>query len=82
MYYSQTCSNNHLYTMTTCLRRPMLSLPKPIPIQSLLYKTTICLATTFLPVLSPTPTPTINGKKKKKHSKTATAKILSSRNNA
>ena len=70
MYYSQTCSNNHLYTMTTCLRRPMLSLPKPIPIQSLLYKTTICLATTFLPVLSPTPnptpTPTLNGKKKKK----------------
>ena len=72
-------------SQTTCLRRPMLSLPKPIPMQSLLYKTTICLTTTFLPVLSPTPTPTPNVKKnekKKKLSKTATAKILSSRNNA
>ena len=28
---------------TACLRRPMLSLPKPIPIQSVLYKTTTCL---------------------------------------
>ena len=47
--YSQTCSNHHLYIMTTCLR-PILSLPKPIPIQSLLHKTTTCLmqsATTF-----------------------------------
>ena len=35
---------------TTRLRRPVLSSPKPIPIQSLLYKTTTCLtrpATTF-----------------------------------
>ena len=45
-----TCSNNHLYKTTTHLRQPMLSLPKEIPIQSLLYKTTTCLtrpATTF-----------------------------------
>ena len=34
--YSQTCSNDHLYKTTTCLRRPMMSLPKPIFIQSLL----------------------------------------------
>ena len=48
--YSQTCLNDHLYETTTRLRRPTLSLPKQIPIQSLLYKTTICLtrpATTF-----------------------------------
>ena len=48
--YSQTCSNDHLYKMTTCLRRPTMSPPKPVPIQSLLYKTTTCLrwpATTF-----------------------------------
>ena len=47
--YCQTCSNHHLYIMTTCLR-PILSLPKPIPIKSLLHKTTTCLmqsATTF-----------------------------------
>ena len=51
--YSQTCSNDHLYKMTTCLRQPMLSLPKPIPIQLLLYKTTTSLmrpaATCFVP---------------------------------
>ena len=41
--YSQTCSNHHLYKTTIRLRRPMLSLPKQIPIQSLLYKTTTCL---------------------------------------
>ena len=41
--YSQTCSNDHLYKMTTCLRRQMLSLPKQIPIQSLLYKMITCL---------------------------------------
>ena len=38
-------------TSITSLRRPALSLPKQIPIQLLLYKTTICLtqpATTFL----------------------------------
>ena len=48
--YSQTCSNDHLYKMTTDLRQPMLSLPKQIPIQSLLQKMTTCLtqpATTF-----------------------------------
>ena len=36
--------------MTTRLRRPVLSLPKQIPMQSLLYKMTTCLtrpATTF-----------------------------------
>ena len=45
-----TCSNGHLYKATARLRRPMLSPPKQIPIQSLLYKTTTCLtrpATTF-----------------------------------
>ena len=42
-YYSQTCSNDQLFKMTTHLRRPMLSLPKSIPVQSLLYKTTTCL---------------------------------------
>ena len=30
--------------MTTCLRQPVLSLPKQIPKQLLLYKTTTCLA--------------------------------------
>ena len=37
-------------TMTSCLRQPILSLPKPVPMQLLLYKTTTCLtgpATTF-----------------------------------
>ena len=50
-FYSQTCSNDNLYMTTTCLRQPMLSLPKQIPIQSLLHKTTTCLTqppTTFL----------------------------------
>ena len=49
-HHSQTCLYNHLYKITSCLRRPMLSPPKPIPIQLLLYKTTTCLtqsATTF-----------------------------------
>ena len=48
--YSQTCSNDHLSKTTTRLRRPVLSPPKQIPIQSLLYMTTTCLtrpATTF-----------------------------------
>ena len=48
--YSQTCSNNHLYKTTTRLRRPLLSQPKQILIQLLLYKMTTCLtqsATTF-----------------------------------
>ena len=41
--YNQTCSNNHLCKMTTCLRQQMPSLPKQSPIQSLLYKMTTCL---------------------------------------
>ena len=41
--YSQTCSNNHLYQMTTRLSQPILSPPKQITIQSLLHKTTNCL---------------------------------------
>ena len=32
--YSQTCSKYQLYKTTTSLRRPMLSPPKQIPIQS------------------------------------------------
>ena len=49
-YYSQTCWNDYLCKMTTCLRRPVLSPLKQIPIQLLLYKMIICLtwpATTF-----------------------------------
>ena len=49
-HYSQTCSNDHLCKITTCLWQTMLSSHKQIPIQSLLYKTTTCLtqpATTF-----------------------------------
>ena len=49
--YSQTCSNDHLYKMTTHPRRPTLSPPKQSPIQLLLYEMTTCLtrpATTFL----------------------------------
>ena len=48
---SQICSNDHFYKTTTFLRQPMQTLPKQVPIQLLLYKTTICLtrpATTFL----------------------------------
>ena len=44
--YSQTCSNEHLYTTTTRLRQPIPSPPKQIPIQALLYKTTNCLNAT------------------------------------
>ena len=50
-FYSQTCSNDHLYKTITRLRRSMLSSPKQIPKQSLLHKTATCLtwpATTFL----------------------------------
>ena len=47
--YGQICLYNHLYKTTTHLRWPMLSPPKPIPIQSLLYKMTTCLATFFVP---------------------------------
>ena len=49
--HSHTCSNNHLYKTTNRLRPPMMSLPKQIPMQSLLCKTTTCVtwpATTFL----------------------------------
>ena len=49
-HYSQTCSNDHLSKTTTRLRRPILSPPKQILVQSLLYKITTCLtrpATTF-----------------------------------
>ena len=42
-HYSQTCSNDHLFKITTLLRRPVLSPPKQIPIQSLLRKTTTWL---------------------------------------
>ena len=41
--YNQTCSNNHLCKMTTCLRQQMPSVPKQSPVQSLLYKMTTCL---------------------------------------
>ena len=40
--YSQTYSKYQLYKTTTSLRRPMLSPPKQIPMQSWLYKTTNC----------------------------------------
>ena len=49
-FYSQTCLYDYLYKTTTRLRRPMMSPPRPIPIECLLYKTTTCLtrpATTF-----------------------------------
>ena len=49
-YYSQTCSNDHLYKTNTRLRPSMLTLPKLIPIKSILHKTTTCLtqsATSF-----------------------------------
>ena len=42
--YTQSCLNDHLYKTATPLRRAMLSQPKSIAIQSLLYKTTTCLA--------------------------------------
>ena len=66
-WYSQTCSNDQLYKTTPSLRRPMLMPPKPIPIQSLLRKTTTCLmqpaATFSVPQM------------KKNLSKTTTAKL-------
>ena len=48
--YNQTCLYDHLYTTTTRLRRPMLSPPKLVSIQSLMNKAITCLtrpATTF-----------------------------------
>ena len=65
--YSQTCSNNNLYKMTTHLRQPTLSLTKQIPIQMLLYKTTTCL-------MQPA-TPYLVSQIKKKLSKTTTTKF-------
>ena len=65
--YSQTCSNDHFHKTPTRLRQPMLSPPKQIPIQSLLYKMTSCLtprASTFL-----------FSEMKKNLSKTTTAKF-------
>ena len=53
---------------TTSTRRPIVSLPKQIPIQSLLYKTTTCLTRSATTCLS-------HKWKKKKLSKTATAKL-------
>ena len=50
--YSQTCSNYQLFKSTTHLRQPILSPPKQITIQLLLYKTTSCATqpmTIFLP---------------------------------
>ena len=51
--------------MITSLRQPILSLPKPIPIQSLMYKTTTCLTWPLTTFFVP---------KWKEMSKTATAK--------
>ena len=50
-YYSQACSNDHLYMMAT--QQPMLSRPKQIPIQSLLYKMITCLTRPAITFLSP-----------------------------
>ena len=66
--YSQTCSNDHLYKMTTCLSWSMLSPPKQIPIQSLLYKMTTCL-------MRPATTYFVTQMEKKNMSETATAKL-------
>ena len=52
-HYSQTCSNEHPCKTTTRLRRPILSLSKQIPTQSLLYKTTTCLMRPAMTLLSP-----------------------------
>ena len=47
---SQTCSNYQLYKLTTHLRQPILSPPKQITIQLLLYKTVVTWPITiFLP---------------------------------
>ena len=42
-FHSQACSNHHLCKMTTCLRWPMLSPPKQIPIWLLLFNMITCL---------------------------------------
>ena len=46
--YSQTCSNNHPYKTTTCLRQPTLSPPKQIPIKFSHFKEAVY----FLPFRS------------------------------
>ena len=56
VFHSQTCSNDHLYKTTTCLKGAMLSTPKQTPIKLLLYKTTTSPtqpATTFFFDYSP-----------------------------
>ena len=70
-HYSQTCSNDHLCRATTCLRWPMLSPPKQIPIQSLLCKTTTCLTR---------PATTFSLPNKKSLSKTTTESFIQQRN--
>ena len=69
--YSQTYSNDHLYKMTTRLRQPMPSPPKPIPIQTLLYKTTTCLTRPGNKFF----VPQIKKQQQQKLPKTATAKL-------
>ena len=66
-HYSQTSSNDHFCKTTTRLRRPMLSPPKQIPLQSLLTKMTTCLTR---PV-----TPFFVSQMKKRPSKTTTNKL-------
>ena len=63
--YSLICSNNHLYEIVTGLRQPMLSLPKPIPMQFLLFKTTTCLTQVVTTFFAPLPLPPKNEKKNK-----------------
>ena len=64
---SQTCLYDHLYKMTTRLRRPMLSPPKPVFIQLLLYKMTTRLTWLATTIFVP--------QRKKNLSKTTTAKL-------
>ena len=64
---SQTCLYDHLYKMTTPLRRPMLSPPKPVFIQLLLYKMTTRLTWLATTIFVP--------QRKKNLSKTTTAKL-------
>ena len=64
---SQTCLYDHLYKMTTPLRRPMLSPLKPVFIQLLLYKMTTRLTWLATTIFVP--------QRKKNLSKTTTAKL-------
>ena len=70
--YSQTCSKNHLFKIKTRLRRPMLRQPKQISIQSLVYKTSICLTP---------PSTTFVSQMKKNLSKTTTLQNFTQRKN-